>query len=516
MPRRWFSDRLHHAWGRVAGRHGRQRDQGSQSPHHYAEIVAAPDQSPDRANHLRRGASLPDLLTRATLGIIAQPLPLDSESLWDTPTPAPSPVQSQSNGAIGLGTFLGELEREASREDQHFIPTAIITTRDTGSIGTGIEDQPWMLPGQGHLLQTYIAEVHSDVFALLLEILVSPSGLIGQEDGLNLPLLLATLSYALDQGMTRETKKLKRTIDRYIPLRMFHHNPHTNSPRLEFEYYEFRSEEVYRAWLVVSKDGRLHDYLSPSEAVTLYIYLVPNWWWSNWIHDYDEKFIEDTNIAWAYIEGVPGSRFEQVFQSFFSRTRLGLHSWTGSAALSGGDQSSVTKTGSQEEALQGSGNQPDGGLTLYGVPFQGTRKAPHQKHPPVSGGDLEETLRGFQGGPRQWALDALFSGAPGASDNNPTPGTQGAPFTGALGDTHESPCQALDALFTGGAREILDESVQDGFRTDVPEGSDYDQMRGEQDVPRIVPPVAVSDISASSERDIRRIRRETAVLPRVD
>ncbi|KAJ4161711.1 hypothetical protein NW765_016881 [Fusarium oxysporum] len=148
MPRRWFSDRLHHAWGRVAGRHGRQRDQGRQSPQHYAEIVTAPDQSPDRANHLRRGASLPDLLTCATLGGIAQPLPLDSESLWDAPTPAPSPVQSQSNGAIGLGTFLGELEREASREDQHFIPTAIITTRDTGSIGTGIEDQPWMLPGQ--------------------------------------------------------------------------------------------------------------------------------------------------------------------------------------------------------------------------------------------------------------------------------------------------------------------------------------------------------------------------------
>ncbi|TVY64523.1 hypothetical protein Focb16_v016175 [Fusarium oxysporum f. sp. cubense] len=316
---------------------------------------------------------------------------------------------------------------------------------------------------------------------------------------------------------------------------MFHHNPHTNSPRLEFEYYEFRSEEVYRAWLVVSKDGRLRDYLSPSEAVTLYIYLVPNWWWSNWIHDYDEKFIEDTNIAWAYIEGVS----------------LGV----GSAALSGGDQSSVTKTESQEEALQGSGNQPDGALTLYGDPFQGTRKAPHQKHPPVSGGDLEETLRGFQGGPRQWALDALFSGAPRGSENNQTPGTQGAPFTGALGDMRESPRQALDALFsgaprgsnssrkpgtqdvpttgaldavqvsqhwaldalfTGGAREILDESVQDGVLTGVPEGSDYDQMREDQDVPRIVPPVAVSDISASSERDIRRIRRETAVLPRVD
>ncbi|EMT65872.1 hypothetical protein FOC4_g10007986 [Fusarium odoratissimum] len=379
MPRRWFSDRFHHAWGRVAGRHGRQRDQGSQSPQHYAEIVAAPDQSPDRANHLRRGASLPDLLTRATLGVIAQPLPLDSESLWDTPTPAPSPVQSQSNGAIGL---------------------AIITTRDTGSIGTGIEDQPWMLPGQdffpesqppvpSHLRTGLFLSsqpkhrtlepcdccspktLAGDWRALTLdplthtftrhESLASCSELRGRDHSKSEDKAFAVpISVITNQGMTRETKKLKRTIDRYIPLRMFHHNPHNNSPRLEFEYYEFRSEEVYRAWLVVSKDGRLHDYLSPSEAVTLYIYLVPNWWWSNWIHDYDEKFIEDTNIAWAYTEGVPGSRFEQVFQSFFSRTRLGLHSWTGSAALSGGDQSSVTKTGSQEEALQGSGNQPDG------------------------------------------------------------------------------------------------------------------------------------------------------------
>lgn len=280
--------------------------------------------------------------------------------------------------------------------------------------------------------------------------------------------------------MTRETKKLKRTIDRYIPLRMFHHNPHTNSPRLEFEYYEFRSEEVYRAWLVVSQDGRLREYLSPSEAVTLYVYLVPHWCWSGCIHDYDERFIEHTNTAWASIKGDPGSRFEQVFQSFFNRTRLGLHSWTESDALSGGDQISLTNTESHEEALQAFGNQPqaqpDGALTLYGVPFQRTREAPHQDHPPVGRGDLEETLRGFQGGSHR----------------------------------------VLDALFTGGAGEIVDGSVEDGGFNGMPEGSGHDQMRGDQDIPCIVPPVAVSDMSGSSARGIRRVRRETAVLPRVD
>ncbi|KAF5529482.1 hypothetical protein FPHYL_14207, partial [Fusarium phyllophilum] len=178
---------------------------------------------------------------------------------------------------------------------------------------------------------------------------------------------------------------------------------------------------------------------------------------------------------------------------------------TGSDALSGGDQISGTKTESHEEALQAFGDQPqaqpDGVLTLYGVPFQGTRKALHQNRPP--------------GGPHR-ALDALFTGAPGGSGHNPTPGTQGVPFTGALGDMREKPRRVLDALFTGGAGKIVDWSVEDGGFTGVPEGSEYDQMRGDQDIPCIVPPAVVSDMPGSSERDIRRIRRETAVLPRGD
>ncbi|KAF5659269.1 hypothetical protein FDENT_13967 [Fusarium denticulatum] len=488
MPRRWFSDRLHDAWGRVAGRRGRQRDQGSQSPQYYAGIVATPDQSPDRASHLRlrRGASVPDLLARAALGRIPPPLPLDSQSLWDTPTPAISPVQPQSSGAIGLGTFLGESEREASRYDQYFIPTVIITTRNTGSMDQGTGDQPWMLPGQvsfttslaftkdtplivkpvvgqtcvSNLIVTFYSSqpehrtlepcdccspkflfgdwraltldplAHTftrheslassselrgrddlnDVFALLLEVLVSPNGLIGQEDELNLPLLLATLSFALDQGMTRETKKLKRTIDRYIPLRMFHHNPHSNSPRLEFEYYEFRSKEVYRAWLVVSKDERLHDYLSPSEV------------------------------------GDPGSQFEQVFQSFFNRTRLGLHSWTGSDAPSGGDQISVTKTDSHEEALRPFGDQPqaqpDGALTLYGAPFQGTRKVPHQ---PALHNIALRRMSEAEGD-----SSSRSDGDDEASSDEESDESSVRETTSEL--LRQS---VLDALFTGGAGEIM-------------------------------------------------------------
>ncbi|KAH7240966.1 uncharacterized protein BKA55DRAFT_596340 [Fusarium redolens] len=535
MPHRSVFDRFQGALERVTRRHGRERDRGSRSPQRYAEIVAAPDHGPDRAGHFHRGASLPDLLTHVTLGGSAQPLPPDRQSLWDTPAPTPSPVQSQPNASMG----------DTSHEDQHFIPTAIITTRDTGSIDEGIEDHPWMILGQdffpenqpqvpshlrtGLLLSSQLKQrklelcdccspktlggdwralildsltrtftrheslascselryrthlklgapaankhcrAQGDVFALLLEILTSPSGLVGHEDGLHLPLLLATF-----------------TIDRYIPFRMFHHNPLINSPRLEFEYYEFRSEEIYRAWLAVFHDERLRDYLSPSAVVTLYIHLAPHWWW----HD------------WAHIECDPRSQFEQVFQSFFNRTRLGLHSWMESTAVSVGKRSSVTRAGPHERTLHSSGNQSDGAPTLYGVPFQGTRKAPHQKHPlelDGSGDDLGETLRGFQGSPRQWALDAHSSGAPWGSDNNRTPGTQDVPFTGALEAVHVSPHQwALDAHSTGAAGEMLDESVQDG--------SDINQTRGDQDVPFIVPPVAVSDMSGSPE----------PVLPRVD
>ncbi|KAJ9418619.1 hypothetical protein QL093DRAFT_2085349 [Fusarium oxysporum] len=401
----------------MAGRHGRQRDQGRQSPRHYAEIVTAPDQSPDRANHLRRGAFLPDLLTCATLGGIAQPLPLDIESLWDAPTPAPSPVQSQSNGAIGL---------------------AIITTRDTGSIGTGIEDQPLMLPGQDFFPESQPPVPSHLRTGLFLS--SQPKHRTLEPCDCCSPKTLAGDWRALTPD------PLTHTFTRHEPL--------ASCSELRGRDHSKSQDKAFAVPISVIINGRLRDYLSPSEAVTLYIYLLPNWWWSNWIHDYDEKFIEDTNIAWAYIEGVPGSR-----------------------GAPGGSEN----------------NQTPG---TQGAPFTGAL------------GDMRES-------PRQ-ALDALFSGAPRGSNSSRKPGTQDVPTTGALDAVQVSQHWALDALFTGGAREILDESVQDGVLTGVPEGSDYDQMRGDQDVPRIVPPVAVSDISASSERDIRRIRRKTAVLPRAD
>jgi hypothetical protein len=71
-------------------------------------------------------------------------------------------------------------------------------------------------------------------------------------------------------------------------------------------------------------------------------------------------------------------------------------------------------------------------------------------------------------------------------------------------------------LFTGDDGEIVDGSVEDWSFTGVLEGPDYNQMRGGRDTHCIVPPVAVSNISGSAERGIRRIHRETAMLPRVD
>ncbi|KAF9773032.1 hypothetical protein IL306_009213 [Fusarium sp. DS 682] len=353
MPRRSFSDRFHGVWDRVTRRHGRGRDQQRHSPQLYADTAAARHQSQNRASRLTRGTSLPNLLDRVALDRSPQRLPLDRESLWNIPAPTLSHAQSHSSDSVGFGTFLGELERKAPSEEQHYIPTAVITARDTGSINEEADGPPWKLPDQDFFpesqrqapshprtglfssSQPKDRKLELDVFSLLLEVLVSPNGLVGIEDRLNLPLLLAALSYALSNGMTYEIEKLKSTIDRYIPLRMFHHNPHTSSSRLEFEYYEFRSEEIYRAWQAVSRDERLCDYLSPSEAVTLYIHLVPHWWWYDWIIDYDQKFMVDTKIAWANIDGDPGSRFELVFRGFFNRARLGLHSWMKDTAVSG-------------------------------------------------------------------------------------------------------------------------------------------------------------------------------------
>lgn len=163
--------------------------------------------------------------------------------------------------------------------------------------------------------------------ALLLDIHLSPSGLIGHEDGLNLPLMLTALSFAYDQDLVFEIDNIKSTIERYIVVRMFYHNPHSKSFSLGQEYFKFRSEEIYRAWVAVGKDERLKRVLSPDDLIALYICMIQYKWWRDLIRDYEYNFNADLLGEYRKFEGNLKVKFDETFSVFFARTSFGMHPW---------------------------------------------------------------------------------------------------------------------------------------------------------------------------------------------
>ncbi|KAF4964681.1 hypothetical protein FSARC_7388 [Fusarium sarcochroum] len=365
MPQGTFSNRVHSVWDRVTRRRDNQR------PQRYADLAAAQRRTQDRASRLTRGSSLPDLLSYPNVDNRPDWRPADAENPLAIYPPARSPSLSASSG--------GQLEVPRSSSPvtilRHrlIIPVVAVATSHTGSTSDDESiAQNWTIPGtelfpegharplnavlfsstrqmyrvnangrffmipidafagqpgQGFLLQTNIPEVHGDVFALLLEIFTSPNGLIGHENGLNLPLLLAGLSYALDRDMTYEVEKLKGTIDRYIALRMFHQNSHVDPFSLGIGYFKYRSEEIYRSWVAVVNDARVHDCLDPRDVVALYVYLVDHIWWPGLIADFDEGFREEIESEYFATGRNPGSTFEEMYRLFLRRTGLGIHPW---------------------------------------------------------------------------------------------------------------------------------------------------------------------------------------------
>ncbi|KAF4435754.1 hypothetical protein F53441_13458 [Fusarium austroafricanum] len=368
MPQKRLFNRFHGLLDfvprRLGRRRGRDRSQERQSPQRYADVAETQGQSQTReSRRLSRSKSLPNLRSHATQQDDLAQLSLRGiDSSSNNQASLSSPTQSQSSYSVGYVPALPSLERGSSREERQNVPRVVIATAHARStMEESVDDQPWMLPGQdffpdnkGQGRRQLGAEIFdSDVFALLLEISISHSGLLGYENGLNLPLLLATLSYALDQGMTDEIEKLKGIIDRYIALRMFHTNPHPKSSRQEYEYTEYRSEEIYQAWLAVSQDERLQVYLASSDLITLYVHMVLDWWCSDFQQGWHHQFVEDIKIARGQIQGDVndrGTRFEETFRLFFSRTGLGVHPWMEAGSTEQPTASERTSEGAVERS----------------------------------------------------------------------------------------------------------------------------------------------------------------------
>ncbi|KAM0234946.1 hypothetical protein ACHAP5_009912 [Fusarium lateritium] len=346
MPQGTFSNKVQVAWDRVTRRRERQQPEQSEQD---AEVEAVQDRPEGRASRLTRTGSLPNLLDHASFNERPEWLPDDKQHSAESNFSTNSP----SLGSLSVHTaFKDEVGQDPARRERWNVPiVAVATSYTESSASDEVSDPVWKLPGRGFLLQSKIPEVHGDVFSLLLDICVSPSGFVGHERSLNLPIMLAALSYAFDRDITYEIQKLKDTIDRYIALRMFHHNPHTNQS-LGLSYFRYRSEEIYRSWRSLSQDERLQSSLTLSDLVKLYVYMVPYKWWADLADDFHWEFLDDIQLAHDRIPVSPSKSFNEAFDGFFHRTQLEIHPWMEHTAKSSGSEETAEEPVTRPEQLR--------------------------------------------------------------------------------------------------------------------------------------------------------------------
>ncbi|KAM0744698.1 hypothetical protein ACQRIT_000082 [Beauveria bassiana] len=149
--------------------------------------------------------------------------------------------------------------------------------------------------------------IDASVFALVLETLVSPSGFSGAEPGLNLVKLALAARQAADWGMHREVALLVASFRRYVARRVFYRNPHRPDTHgvMDHHYFVHRSEEIFRAWRVLSAaPDALRRRLPPAELVCLYALAVPRDLWPALTAEFPDEFAALIDVS-ARIRVVP-------------------------------------------------------------------------------------------------------------------------------------------------------------------------------------------------------------------
>ncbi|CAF3510573.1 unnamed protein product [Fusarium graminearum] len=308
MPQRSFSLQLQSVWDRLR----RRRD--SQRPRHYAHVATA-----QRRSQARDGRSHADELRR--FGQL-----LDENRIGDQPAVHAPHVSSHTGDPSDQALIDRSINRpttlSVSLPKAVKIPVIHCATSqpDAPDEGEEVDSQVWCIPGDESYPQIYTQ-------GRLLNNELFRHGLVGHEDGINLPLMLTALSFAFDHNMSFEIDNLKATINRYIIARMFYHNPHSKFFSLGKEYFEFRSEEIYRAWVAVTNDQRLQGALTPDDLILLYLCMVQYKWWRDLVRGYEYRFNSNLLEEYENFKGDLRGNFEEAFWLFYTRTCFGSHPW---------------------------------------------------------------------------------------------------------------------------------------------------------------------------------------------
>ncbi|KAF4976032.1 hypothetical protein FZEAL_7250 [Fusarium zealandicum] len=335
MPHRQLLAQVHDFWERVR----QQRAAGR--PRRYADLAAADRRARGQAG----GHSSSDGFFRSIGSSANQSRPADPlnpPGLYPPESPPDFPPGNQPGPPASAG-------RAQVLQGSLIVPGVRVTDPvDDGQALQGASSQPWELPGtdsfperlvrpmDGSFFERNVPDLEPSIFVLLLETFMTSDGFIGTEEGLNLPLILATLLFALDHKMLREVATLYKTIGRYIAFRMFFHNPHSPyAAPLTRGYFAYRSEEIYRSWSMTRIDPRLYAYINPSNLVVLYVLMVDHEMWSDLSVDFQVEFKDAINQHYEFIGRNPGGQFKDKYGEFFGQTGIGMHAWLQDSVCAG-------------------------------------------------------------------------------------------------------------------------------------------------------------------------------------
>lgn len=159
---------------------------------------------------------------------------------------------------------------------------------------------------------------------------MTPNGFEGGEAGLNLVIILEAAEQCEAWGMRPEVTKLLRSAHRYIARRIFFRNPFDSrsTVTLDHNYYKYRSEEIYRAWVLLdSSRSYVGQEITAEELALIYIFAITEDIWPATTADFSRRFNELIDLCIATFRTRLNEEFEKCWFRYFVKAGFLDYSW---------------------------------------------------------------------------------------------------------------------------------------------------------------------------------------------
>ncbi|KAI9158890.1 hypothetical protein HJFPF1_06892 [Paramyrothecium foliicola] len=176
-----------------------------------------------------------------------------------------------------------------------------------------------------------VDHIDHDIFNVLMQCLVSPGGFSGYEADMNLVKLVLALELSIKLDMENESQKLLYSLPTYMTRRIFYHDPHRPdfSGQLNEAYFVYRSEEIYRAFMVLmnSDVAELSEYIAETDLAKIYTLVIPEEMWPALTANFSAYFCQIIDSMPENAELPPAEEFPQHWWFRVRQTGIFHNTW---------------------------------------------------------------------------------------------------------------------------------------------------------------------------------------------